>query len=218
MSVLRPVAGLPLPAARRAGRVKQPRTIWPPPFNIYSNHGSGAIDYTIPVATVYGLTWTSHPLAYPDTWRFGVRAFNNYGEEQNLDAAVTIILDSGGNDITLRPGPPIGLRAFPLAGGTVRVEWSYPVLNRATVPTGFHVYLGTGGPPSYGGPPATVLFSSGVLNVFVCNLAGLTGGTTYQIGVRAYNAVAEEPNTVTVSVTADTAGPAAVDSLTGTAV
>jgi len=196
------------------------RVIGPPPvgYNIYSNAGVGAINYATPIATVYGLTWTSPPLNYPDTWRFGVRAFNQYGEEKNLDAAVTIILDASGNDITLRPSPPVGLRALALAGGTVRVEWGYPVINRATVPTGFHVYLGTGGAPSYSSPAATVSFSAGIANTFVSNLAGLTGGTTYQIGVRAYNAVAEEPNTSFVSVTADSAGPAAVDSLIATAI
>lgn len=103
----------------------------------------------------------------------------------------------------------------------MRVEWGYPISGtqaRATAPTGFHVYIGTGGAPSYGSPAATVLFTSGIINSFGASLTGLTGGTTYQIGVRAYNAVAEEPNTAFVSVTADSAGPAPVDSLTGTAV
>ena len=187
-------------------------------YNIYSNAGSGPINYNTPVATVYNFSWTSPPLAHPDTWRFGVRAFNNYGEEKNLDAAVTIILDAFGNDITLRPSPPVGLRALALAAGALRVEWGYPVVNRATVPTGFHVYIGTGGAPSYGSPTATVLFTAGIANTFVANLTGLVNGTSYQIGVRAYNAVAEEPNTAFVTVTADSAGPAPVDSLTGTAI
>jgi hypothetical protein len=37
------------------------------------------------------------------------------------------------------------------------------------------------------------------------------------IGVRAFNAVAEETNTKTVTVTADATGPSAVNSLTATA-
>jgi hypothetical protein len=40
---------------------------------------------------------------------------------------------------------------------------------------------------------------------------------TYTIGVRAYNATAEESNSNTVIVTADATGPAAVGALTGTA-
>ena len=190
----------------------------PSGYNVYGNSGSGPIDYSSPIATVYGTTWTSDALAYPDTWRFGVRAFNAYGEEQNLDAAVAIILDASGTDITLRPSPPVGLRAFALAGGDVRVEWGYPVLNRATVPTGFHVYIGTGGAPDYGSPAATVALAAGIADVFIADLTGLVGRTTYQVGVRAFNSVAEEPNTGFVSVTADSAGPDAVDSLTATAV
>ena len=42
-------------------------------------------------------------------------------------------------------------------------------------------------------------------------------GVTYVIGVRAYNATAEEPNTMTVTVTADATGPEPVDSLTAVA-
>jgi hypothetical protein len=85
----------------------------PVSYNIYSNTGVGdPINYGSAIATVGGLTWTSSALAYPGTWRFGVRAFNAFGEEQNLDCAVTIVLDAGGFDITLRPVAPVGLRAF----------------------------------------------------------------------------------------------------------
>ena len=95
---------------RRPGWLLRPGPgflIGPPPagYNIYSNAGSGPINYNTPIATVYSFSWTSPPLAHPDTWRFGVRAFNNYGEEKNLDAAVTIILDACGNDITLAALP-----------------------------------------------------------------------------------------------------------------
>lgn len=112
-------------------------------YHVYSNAGNGPINYSSIVATVFGLTWTSPPLAFPDTWMFGVRAFDANGEEQNLDAAVTIILDGAGNDITNRPKPPFALRAFPTAGGAIRVEWSYNTINPQPIPTGFYVYLGT---------------------------------------------------------------------------
>jgi hypothetical protein len=186
-------------------------------YNIYSNAGSGPINYSTPVATVYGLTWTSGPLAYPDTWMFGVRAFDSGGEEQNLDAAITLILDGGGNDITNRPIAPFGLRAFATAGGGIRAEWSYNVINPTPVPTGFHVYIGTP-TVSYSSPAATVSFQAAIAGTFVANIPGLTSGDVYQVGVRAYNGVAEEPNTVTVTVTADSVGPSPVISLAAIAV
>ena len=187
-------------------------------YNIYSNAGAGPINYGSPVAVVYGLTWTSTALAYPDTWRFGVRAFNANGIEENLDASVTIILDASGIDITNRPKPPVALRALARAGGTVRVEWGYNTINPSPVPTGFHVYLGTGGTPNYGTVAATVSFQSAIAGSFVTDIPGLINGTAYTFGVRAYNATAEEPNTSTVTCTADSAGPAAVTSLAATAI
>ena len=112
-------------------------------YHIYSNAGSGPINYSTAIATVYGVTWTSTALAHPDTWMFGVRAFDGYGEEQNLDATVTLILNAAGQDITNQPKPPVAVRALATAGGGIRVEWSYNVVNPMPIPTGFHVYVGT---------------------------------------------------------------------------
>ena len=85
-------------------------------------------------------------------------------------------------------------------------------------PTGFNVYCTAGDAVSYAAPSAVVAFSTGIRNAFVVNLPGLADGTAYAIGVRAYNATAEEPNTVAVSATADATGPAAVDVLTAAAI
>jgi hypothetical protein len=199
-------------------------------YHIYANTGIGdPINYHVPVATTLLTTWTSFVLAHPGDWKFGVRAFwSGTGlEEGNLDCAVEIILDGSGNDITNRPGPPTGLRAFATRGGGITVEWHYNQLTRPPanaqiasrgMPTGFHVYKGTGGVPNYASPAATVLFGTGFLNNFRAALSGLTDGTAYTIGVRAYNATAEEQNTTTVTVTADASGPTAVLDLTAIAI
>ncbi len=188
-------------------------------YHVYSNTGIGdPINYTSAIATTGLLTWTSSPLAYPGTWRFGVRAFNGYGEEQNLDCSITLILDAAGHDITNRPVAPTALRAFPTAGGDVRVEWAYNTINPSPVPTGFHVYIGTGGSPSYAAPVATVPFGAAIGATFVSNIGPYTSGITYTVGVRAFNGVAEEPNTNTVNVVPNSAGPSAVVDLTGTAI
>jgi hypothetical protein len=191
-------------------------------YYIYSNTGiADPINYNTPIETIFGFsttTWTTSALAYPGIWRFGVRAFNDAGIEENLDAAVTIVLDASGADITNRPKAPTALRALPRAGGTIRVEWAYNTISPSPVPTGFHVYKGTTGSPDYGTIAATVSFQAAIAGSFMADLPGLTDGTVYTIGVRAYNATAEEPNTVTVNCTADATGPAAVVSLSAAAI
>jgi hypothetical protein len=189
-------------------------------YHVYGNSGAGdPIDYSSPLATTSGLSWTSGSLTFPGTWSFSIRAYDTVSglEEQSLDCAISLILDSSGNDITNRPLPPTAVRAFALAAGSIRVEWYYPPSAGLKTPTGFNVYTGTGDSPSYVSPAATVAFSTGIANTFVSNLAGFVDGTAYTIGVRAFNATAEESNTNTVNVTADATGPTAVVSLTGTA-
>jgi hypothetical protein len=189
-------------------------------YHVYANTGAGdPIDYSSVVDTTATLTYPTSALSYPGTWSFGVRAFDTVSglEEQNLDCALTIVLDASGNDITNRPMPPSGPRAFALAGGLIRAEWYYPPTSGAKAPFGFHVYAGTAGMPSYTMPAATVIFSTGIANSFVANMPGFIDGTTYSVGVRAYNATAEEPNMTTVTVTAIATGPAAIDGLVGVA-
>ena len=222
---------MPLPSLSvglRRPRLRPREWVWAPAYislqlgyHVYANTGAGdPINYNLPVATVSGVTWTSGALAYPGDWKFAVRAFDLASglEEQNLDCAVEIILDSSGNDITSRPLPPFALRALATTGASVRVEWAYGIVAAGKTPTGFHVYIGTGGSPNYSSAVATVSFSSAIANAFVANLTGLSDGTAYTVGVRAYNATAEEPNTQTVSVTADATGPSSVTSLTATAI
>jgi Fibronectin type III domain len=189
-------------------------------YHIFTNTGAGdPINYSAPAATVSTLTWTSSTLSFPGTWSFGVRAFDTVSglEEQNLDCSVIVTLGTSGQDVTNQPLPAAGVRAFPMSGGSVRVEWPYPAVNRTRLPTGFNIYVGTGGTPNYASPAATVSFDAGIANSFVCNLTGLSDGTDYAIGVRAYNAIGEEPNTSTVTVTADATGPSPVVQLTGIA-
>ncbi len=190
-------------------------------YDIYANDGyGGAVVYGSPIAALEATSWTTPALASPGTWSFAVRAADVNGEEQNLDCAVTIVLDALGNDVTGRPAPPSGLRAFPIAGGQVRVEWSYCPAMGPGVPTGFHVYLGSGSGalPDYTSPAAEVAYGAGVFDAFVADLAGLTDGATYSVGVRAFNASGEETNTASITVTADATGPMPVDFLTATAI
>jgi hypothetical protein len=188
-------------------------------YAIFSNSGSGPISYVAPIATTAALTWTSGPLTFPDTWAFGVRAFFTLGglEETNLDCAVQITLSATGTDVTNVPPAPLAIRAFATAGGGIRVEWFAPPVYGANAPTGYHIYLGSGSSPNYGVVAAVVLYSTAIGSNLVANIAGLTGGVLYQVGVRAYNATGEEQNTNTVSVMPISVGPLPVQNLVGVA-
>ena len=187
-------------------------------YHVYANGGSGPINYESPIDTTSGLTYTTGALTYPSSWSFGVRAFytGNGLEETNVDAVISVTLNASGIDISNQPPAPAGLRAFPLANGTARVEWTVPPSSVAKTPTGFHVYLG---PPaiSYVSPVATVPAASVLNNSYITTLTGLSDGVTYTIGVRSFNATAEETNTYTVTVTALASGPGPVQGLVGIA-
>lgn len=101
---------------------------------------------------------------------------------------------------------------------SIKCEWFYGNVQGPKTPQGFHVYVGTSGSPSYGSPVATVPYSAGFMNSFQTILTGLTGGLTYSIGVRAFNAFAEEQNTVFVNCLADDTPPLPPVNLTGAVV
>ena len=184
-------------------------------YHVYGNAGSGPIDYTTVLATVSGLTWLSAALSYPAVWKFGVRAWDTVStlEEHNIDAVVAIQLSAAGTDVSAIPAAPLLLSGHARANGAVILDWHYPVSVGSSKPTGFHIYQGTGGGPSYGSPVATVAYSTGI-QFFTAKVLGLTDGTAYSFGVRAYNATGEEANTMTTTVTADATGPPPVYSLT----
>ncbi len=140
--------------------------------------------------------WVSEiPLAPLRGWVSGSPG----GEEENLDRALTVILNASATEVTQQPAPPIGLRAFATANAGIRVEWAYNTINPPVVLIGLHVYIGTGGSPNYSSAAATISYAAAIAGTFVANVAGLTSGTNYTIGVRAYNTVTEEPNTITFS-------------------
>jgi hypothetical protein len=189
-------------------------------YHVYANTGIGdPINYASPVATVWDETYTSPPVAGPATWSYDVRAFDSITglEEQNIDS-ITIDIDASGNDVSNTPAAPVSLSVLARAGGSIRVDWAYPGIGLGLAqPTGFHVYLGSGGSPDYADPVATVVAGTALLGQYTTLLTGLSNGVTYQVGVRAFNAVAEEQNTFTTSVVAISVGPSAVVGLTGVA-
>jgi hypothetical protein len=189
-------------------------------YAVHMNAGAGdPIDYAMPVAVVEDPGWTSEALAIPGHYRFAVRARSTTAglEERNLDAAVELVLDTEGRDVTDLPPAPVGGRAFPLAGGRVRVEWACPCPDARRQPDGFRVYLAT--VPSGDGAvvAAVVPRTDSPTGGCTATLEDLSIGTTYYINIRAFNAQGEEANTRMIRVVADGTPPALVDDLSAAA-
>lgn len=178
------------------------------------------MDETTPLATnLSALTWATPALAAPSRNKFLVRAYDTVSglEEKNVDSLLEIVIDSTGADVTGRPAPPQGLLVSPIAGGGLAVEWTHPQIHQDALPTGFHVYKGTGGTPNYAAVAATVAYLGPVAHRTTLT-SGLTSGTAYTIGVRAYNASGEEPNTAVATATPTTSAPANVAGLSSSLV
>lgn len=148
-----------------------------------------------------------------------MRAFDTISglEESNIDAVVRVSLNGSGVDITGMPDALLALSAHASGVGRIIMDWHHVLLDASRKPTGFHVYQGTGGTPSYVTPVATVPYGNG-LNFYTASVAGLTGDTAYTFGVRAYNATGEESNTITASATASTSATATITGLVGSAI
>jgi hypothetical protein len=188
-------------------------------YRIYASPPlGGPVDYSAPVATVAGLSWSSGSLSANARQTFAVRAYDTDTglEDQNVDARLTVSLDALGNDITGLPNAPTGLGVRATAAGGAAVTWHYNPGGQGAAPSVFHVYIGTP-TPDYGSPAAIVPYVRGG-RAFLASLSGLADGVAYQVGVRAVNASGEEQNTATASVVGAVSGPLPVVSLTASAV
>ena len=188
-------------------------------YNIYKNNGSGgAVDYSTVVANTSSLSYVAAALSYPSDTTFAVRATDGTHEETNVDAQVRIVLNASGVDITGVPNAVASLSALANGSGSIRVDWVYIPPDGGPYPTGFKVWATLGSSVNYtASPNATPAFAIGVYR-YSATITGLTGGSQYTVGVRAYNATGTETNTFSAQLVPISTAPTTVDSLAGTAV
>lgn len=190
-------------------------------YQVFSNDGHGGpIDYTTPIATVAGTSYTTGPLAASGDYRFAVRAKDAATglSEANTQASVRIALDAGGNDVGAAPGAPFALVARATSGGGCLAEWSYLGGKQAPAPASFLVYLTAGTSPALTIPVATAPYRPGVSG-YSCRLGGLADAVTYTVAVVARGAsplLVSGPAVATV--VGDATPPEDVESLAAVAV
>jgi hypothetical protein len=185
-------------------------------YRVYGGDSSGGpVDESTWLVTgLTSLSWSPPALAAPSHTKYILRAYDTVSglAEKTVDSLLEIVIDATGADVTGRPAPPDGLLVTPIANGGLRVEWTHPQIHLDALPIGFRVYKGTGGVVNYGSVVATVVYL-GPFAHRVDVTSGLTSGTAYTVGVRAYNLAGEEENTATATAIPTTAAPADVTGL-----
>ena len=189
-------------------------------YQVFSNGGSGGpVDYSTPIATVSGTSYTTGALAAPGVYRFAVRAKDTATglADANTQATVRVALDASGVDVGGVPNPPFAAVARPTAGGGCLVAWTYFAAGQAAPPANFLVYLTAGTTPALTTPAATVPYRPGASG-YSCQLGGLADATTYTVAIVSVGATAIASDAATATVVGDATPPADVESLAASAV
>ena len=184
-------------------------------YNIYSNNNlGGAVNFAAPIGSSSTLSFTTATLPVASDTTFIVRAQDTATglEEANTLVVQRIILDLNGNDVSHRPNPPHALQAAPTPNGGCLVSWAYQPLGEGGAPTGFYVYLTAGASSNYTVSAATVPYFANAQG-YTSQLTGLVDTQPYTVAVRAFNAVATEPNTYIASLAGDSTPPSSVELL-----
>ena len=205
------------------GSASQTFTDLSPSFLVWQGPADGSpIDYTTaPTATLKALTWTSATMPTSSSTRFAVRVFDpatGY-DDGNIDATVTVTLDSLGNDISGLPPAPVALSAVAGPAGALSVNWCLLLPPGApAMPIAFLVWISTGPAVDYASTPAaTVPYVPGQ-TLYQVTLSGLINGANYRVGVRSVNDAGTEMNTNMAGVQVGTHGPSPVTTLLGASI
>jgi len=186
-------------------------------YRIYSNGGSGPIDYSTPVATIAapatGGSWVETGSA--GDWAHAIRVVKGALEETNVHARHEYELGGSPLDVLgLQPAPVLNLQARAIEAGAIRLAADYPAMAEASIGTAVRIYYDAGtGTISYAAPllsidiPAHSLGGGGVMSI-LGETGALTHGTTYLFVARAVDAAGRESeDSAEVSAIADAVAP-----------
>lgn len=162
--------------------------------------------------TATGTTWQERQVGTTGHFEFLLRAVDGAGnEEDGLEAMVQVDLDKGA--IVERPNAPATVLAQAIAAGQVQVRAAYDRSGEVGTATTIRIYVndGAGGAMDWNTPVGTGTLATGLDHqVIEIDSSGLTGGLTYDVGIRARTAGGtESDNTDTTEVTTDATAPGA---------
>lgn len=169
-------------------------------YNIYTDKGSGTIDYSMVYDSVTTSTWESPPLG-EGTYKFIVRAVDRSGNEESNTSSVSAIADA------TKPEPVTNLIAASISGGRIQLKWTLSLSRDAAV---YNIY--------WDNAQANIDYSSPLARVNDPGSTWVSGslkdGVVYRFVVRCQDhAGNEEGNTNFVSARADNTPPGNVTGL-----
>lgn len=148
-------------------------------------------------------------------WRYIRRQVSDCGMESADSPVAVIPIDSAGDMIAATPNVPMDLQAEQVVGGKIKIKWRYSRLGQEISPTGFNIYIDSGGGFDFDTPDDTVAYNLGGNGEFEWESDALNDGDSYRFCVRSYTTGAgETQNTNYVAEVADSGGPDAVTGLT----
>jgi len=200
----------------RAGRGTE--TLAEPYYVLYRGQ-DGNIDYNSIVAEMGGddsqVSITNQALPPNTIWHYIRRRVSLCGKESPDSPPCIVAIDSTGEMMGNTPNQPKDLTAERISGGKIKLRWRYTRISEQVAPTGFKIYIDSGGGFNFGSPDAIVAYGiGGIANEFSWTSEPLTHGQIYRFCVRSYKTgQGESQNTDFVSAVADSIGPDAITGL-----
>jgi hypothetical protein len=189
-------------------------------YHIYmGDDNDGPVDYTDPVGDSADPWLDVGPRPAPSATNYGIRAYDDATglEEPNVNVVVRLAIDATGRNVSVVPAPPVGVVAEPVGVSGALVRWVFLPDPARPAPDGFNVYANPGPSVDYAAGPALAVLHVAGARDYRATLAGLTGGVSYSIGVRATIGAAEEQNATRATVIPRGTPPLPVSDLTVTA-
>ena len=147
-------------------------------------------------------------------WHYIRRQESCCGLESEDSATCIIVIDSAGEMIGNTPNTPVNVTIERLSNGRFRLRWRYVTLFEETSPTGFKIYMNSGGGFNFQTPEAIVSYTRGKNGEFCWISDPLTNGKLYRFCIRSYrDGAGESQNTNFVAAVADSVGPGAITGL-----
>jgi hypothetical protein len=179
-------------------------------YRVYRGKGGITnVDFGTPLAEVVTTSTSLAGLGHDagERYTYAVRPVREDTLEcPDISCATEAVFDNTGDWVGNRPAPVEDISAEAIAGGKIRLRWSYRTPRGGSAPNDFGVYYGTSPEITPGSPDATESYTKD--KTYTKDLT-LSGGTTYWLAVTARTSAPVESalSRIVGPIVADSAAP-----------